>query len=60
MGPRTGPIQAQGDYHETDPKTNQTTVQKTQKRHPAKRTRENGTSGGTRGEDSSHGHIAES
>ena len=58
MGPRTGPIQAQGDYHETDPETNQTTVQKAQKRHLAKRTRENGTSGGTRGEDSNHGHIA--
>ena len=60
VGPRTGPTQTQGDYHETDPKTNQTTTQKTQRRHLNKRTRENGTSGGTRGEDSNHGHIANS
>ena len=55
VGPRTGPTQAQGDYHETDPKTNQTRAAKTQKRHLSKRTRENGTSGGTRGDDSGHG-----
>ena len=60
VGPRMGPAQTQGDYHETDPKTNQTTAQKTQRRHLSKRTRENGTSGGTRGEDSDHGHIADS
>ena len=60
VGPRMGPAQTQGDYHETDPKTNQTTAQKTQRRHLSKRTRENGTSGGTRGEDSNHGHIANS
>ena len=60
VGPRMGPTQTQGDYHETDPKTNQTTAQKTQRRHLSKRTRENGTSGGTRGEDSDHGHIADS
>ena len=60
VGPRMGPTQTQGDYHETDPKTNQTTAQKTQRRHLRKRTRENGTSGGTRGEDSNHGHIANS
>ena len=55
VGPRTGPTQAQGDYHETDPKTNQTTAQTTQRRHLRKRARENGTSGGTRGDDSGHG-----
>ena len=56
--PRTGPTQTQGDYHETDSKTNQTTAQKTKRRHLNKRTKGNGTSGGTRGEDSNHGHIA--
>ena len=60
MGPRTGPTQTQGDYCETDPKTNQKTAQKIQRRHLNERTRENGTSGGTRGEDSNHGHIANS
>ena len=55
VGPRTRPTQAQGDFHETDPKTNQTRAAKTQKRHLSKRTRENGTSGGTRGDDSGHG-----
>ena len=60
MGPRTGPTQTQGDYHEADPKTNQTTVQKAQRRHLAKTARENGTNGGTRGGGSRHGHIAES
>ena len=53
----TGPDRTQGDYHETEPKTNQTREQGIARRHRNKRTRENGTSGGTRAGDTEHGHT---